>query len=95
MTEVPCEVLCTFHNSDGESFVRVRQLDSLSWYYGDGAELGGCPLAPEAPWVENPPDEKDFEWFVFDFHLVRRDDIDRFARGAEVIFKPGVPRFGR
>jgi len=91
--EVECEVLRTFRNSDGESFVCVQQLDGLSWYYGDDAELDGCPLAPVAPWNENPSEPQNFEFFVYDFHLARWDDIDRFAPGSKVIFKPGIPRF--
>jgi hypothetical protein len=95
MIEVPCEVLKTFRDSNGESFVRVRQLDDLSWYCGDAAELGGCPLAAEVPWVENPWEPENFAPFVYEFHLIRRDDIDRFVPGSEVIFKPGIPRFRR
>ena len=93
MIEVECEVLLTFRNVDGESFVRVRQLYGESWYYSDNAELAGCPLAPLAPWVEYPHAPEDFVAFLeYDFHLLRPDDIGCFATGSKVLFKPGVRR---
>ena len=96
MTKVECEVECTVRNAAGEAFVRVRQLYAESWYFGEGASLDGCPLVPVTPWKENAsPLTRTFGMFVYDFHLSRPDDIGRFSPGMKVIFRPGIPRFGR
>jgi len=95
MIEVDCEVLRTFRDSDGESFVRVQQTTWESWYYGRGAELNGCPLAPEVPWVERPPSPDDWGFLVYDFHLLNPDDLDRFVPGSHVMFRPGIPQWVR
>lgn len=95
MLEVEYEVGCTVRNAAGEAFVRVSSdVMGEAWYYGDDASLDGCPLVSIAPWVENAS-PLPRRLGVYDFHLSRPEDVQRFSPGSKVIFRPGTRRTRR